>query len=50
MGGGQAYTLITYAGPADLRMLDTAQARSTILDVTYQPAPGQLVQPAFGTT
>ena len=50
MGGGVAYTLITYAGPADLRTLDTAQARSTILDVTYQSDPGQLVRPAFGTT
>ncbi len=49
-GGGQAYTLITYAGPADLWMMDTAQARSNILDVTYQSAPGQLVQPVFGTT
>ena len=49
-GGGVAYTLITYAGPADLRTLDTAQACSTILDATYQSAPGQLVQPAFGTT
>jgi hypothetical protein len=46
-GGGQAYTLITYAGPADLRTLDTAQARSTILYVTYQPSPGQLVQDIF---
>ena len=25
-------------------------ARSTILDVIYQPSPGQLVQAAFGTT
>ena len=45
-----AYTLVTYAGPSDLRTLDTSQAHSTILDVTYQSAPGQLVQPAFGTT
>jgi hypothetical protein len=42
--------LITYAGPANLWTLDTAQARSTILDVTYQSAPGQLIQPVFGTT
>jgi hypothetical protein len=49
-GGGVAYTLVTYAGPANLRTLDTAQACSTILGVTYQSAPGQLVQPAFGTT
>ena len=42
--------MITYAGPANLWTLDTAQARSTILDVTYQSDPGQLVQPAFGTT
>ena len=49
-GGGQAYALITYAGLADLWTLDTAQSRSTILDVTYQPSPGQLVQAAFGTT
>jgi len=49
-GVGMEYTLVTYAGPADLRTLDTAQACSTILGVTYQSAPGQLVQPAFGTT
>ena len=42
--------MITYSGPADLWTLDTDQARSTILDVTYRSAPGQLVQPAFGTT
>ena len=44
-----AYTLVTYAGPADLWTLDTAQARSTILGVTYQSASGQLVHPSFGT-
>ena len=49
-GGGVAYTLVTYAGPADLWTLDTAQASSTILGVTYQSAPGKLVQPAFGNT
>jgi hypothetical protein len=49
-GGGQAYNLTTYVGQADLWTLDTAQARSTILDVTYQSSPGQLVQAAFGTT
>ena len=42
--------MITYAGPANLWTLDTAQAHSTILGVTYQPSPGQLVQAAFGTT
>ena len=47
---GQVYTLITYAGPANLRRLDIALARSTILDVKYQPSPGLLVQAAFGTT
>ena len=45
-----AYNLTTYVGQADLRTLDTAQARSIILDVTYQPSPGTLVQAVFGTT
>ena len=43
-GGGVAYNLTTYVGQADLWTLDTAQARSIILDVTYQPSPGTLVQ------
>ena len=47
-GAGVAYTLITYSGPADLRTLDAAQAHATILGVTYQSAPGQLLQPTFG--
>ena len=42
--------MITYAGPANIRRLDTALARPTILDVTYQTSPDQLVQAAFGTT
>ena len=50
MGGGVAYNLTTYVGQADLRTLDTAQARSIILDVTYQPSPGTLVQAVFSTT
>jgi hypothetical protein len=41
--------LTTYVGPADLWTLDAAQARSIILDATYQPSPGQLVPAAFGT-
>ena len=49
-GGGVAYTLVTYAGLTDLWTLDTAQACSTIPGVTHQSAPGQLVQPEFGTT
>ena len=47
-GAGVAYTLFTYSGPADLRTLDAAQAHATILGVTYQSAPGQLLQPTFG--
>ncbi len=47
-GGGVAYTLTTYVGPANLWMLDTAQAHSIILDVTYQPSPGTLVQASPG--
>ena len=49
-GGGVAYTLVTYAGPADLRTLDTAQSAATILTVTYQANPGQIVAPVFGAT
>ena len=49
-GGGVAYTLTTYVGPSNLWMLDTAQAHSVILDVTYQPSPGTLVQEVFGST
>ena len=49
-GGGVAYNLTTYVGQADLWTLDTAQAHSIVLDVTYQPSPGSLVPAAFGTT
>ena len=42
--------MITYAGPANLWTLDTAQAHSIILGVTYQPSPGTLVQAIFGST
>ena len=49
-GAGGAYTLVTYAGPEDLRTLDTAQSASTILDVTYQTRPGQIQAPVFGAT
>jgi hypothetical protein len=48
-GAGNAYTLVTYAGVADLRTLNTEQAKADILDVTYQTGPGQIVPPAFGT-
>jgi hypothetical protein len=34
-GGGVAYTLVTYSGPADLRTLDAAQSATSILDLTY---------------
>ena len=49
-GAGNAYTLVTYAGPADLRTLDTAQTASTILEITYQTKPGQIQPPVFGAT
>ena len=49
-GGGVAYTLVTYAGPADLRTLDSAQSAAAVLDITYQTNPGQLVAAAFGAT
>jgi len=49
-GAGNAYTSVTYSGPADLRTLDTAQTASTILDVTYQTKPGQIQATVFGAT
>ena len=49
-GGGVAYTLVTYSGPADLRTLDTEQSATSILDVTYQTRPGQIVAAVFGAT
>ena len=49
-GGGVAQTLVMYAGPADLCTLDTAQSAATILTVTYQANPGQIVAPVFGAT
>jgi hypothetical protein len=33
-GLNQPYTLVTYAGPADLRTLDAAQSKTSILDIT----------------
>ena len=49
-GAGGAYTLVTWAGTADIRTLDAAQTATTILDVTYQTNPGQIVAPVFGAT
>ncbi len=49
-GANQAYNLVTYAGPADIRTLDTQQAAGAILNQTYQAAPGQLTAATFGTT
>ena len=42
--------MVTYAGPADLRTLDTAQTALTLLDITYQTKPGQIQPPVFGAT
>ena len=49
-GAGGAYTLVTYAGPANLRTLDTVQIAAAILGHTYQSSPGQLVATVFGST
>ena len=49
-GLNQPYTLVTYAGPADLRTLDAAQSKTSILNITYQMYPGQIVPAAFGST
>ena len=49
-GGGVAYTLVTYSGPANLWKLDAAQSATSILDLTYQTSPGQIVPAAFGAT
>ena len=49
-GAGNAYTLVTYAGPADLRMLDANQTAAAILNLTYQTKPGQIQAPVFGAT
>jgi len=49
-GAGNPYTLVTYAGVADLCTLDTTQTAATILSVTYQTKPGQIQAPVFGAT
>lgn len=49
-GAGNAYTLVTFAGAADLRTLNTAQTAAAILSVTYQTQPGQIQAPVFGAT
>jgi len=47
-GAGNAYTLVTFAGAADLCTLNTAQTAAAILSVTYQTQPGQIQAPVFG--
>ena len=49
-GAGNPYTLVTYAGLADLCTLDSAQTASAILNITYQTKPGQIQPPVFGAT
>jgi hypothetical protein len=47
---GNAYHLMTFTGPADLRTLSVADVKRTILDVTHQDAPYNLLKPVFNLT
>jgi len=46
----QAYTLVTYVGPANFLTMDVAQSATSILDLMYQTSPSQIVPANFGST
>jgi hypothetical protein len=49
-GAGTAYTLTTFHGARDLRILNPAQIKADILDHTLQDGPVELQAASFGVT
>jgi hypothetical protein len=46
-GAGNAYNLLTFHGPADLRTMSPAEVQAQILDVTFQDGPVDLQPSKF---
>jgi len=49
-GNGNAYNLLTFHGPADLRTMSPAEVQALILDVTLQDGPVDLQPSKFNLT
>ncbi len=46
-GAGNAYNLLTFHGPADLRTMSPAEVQAQILNVTFQDGPVDLQPSKF---